>query len=241
MNKPRLHRLDTLRGFLLVNMIAYHGMWDLVNLFGVRARWYSETPGYLWQQWICWSFILLSGFCWRLSRNHLRRGLLVFGGGLLVTLVTLIAMPQNRVLFGILTCIGSCVLLLIPLEKLLGRIPAPVGLIASFALFLFLRNCSRGSLGFEGLVLAELPGWFYQNHLTAYLGFPGPGFFSTDYFPLLPWVFLFITGYFLNRVLTGKNLTGPLFTGKPVPVLAGSEEILCWSTSCTSRCSMASA
>ena len=59
--KTRLHLLDALRGFLLLNMIAYHGLWNLVYLFGVDLLWYRTTPGYLWQQFICWSFILLSG------------------------------------------------------------------------------------------------------------------------------------------------------------------------------------
>ena len=105
--KKRLHLLDAIRGFLMINMIAYHGLWNLVNLFGVRISWYAGTPKYLWQQCICWSFILLSGFCWSMSRSHIRRGLLVFGGGAVVSMVTCILMPENRILFGILTCIGS--------------------------------------------------------------------------------------------------------------------------------------
>ena len=126
--KQRLHLLDALRGLTLISMIAFHGMWDLVYIAGVPCPWYSGTPGYLWQQSICWTFILLSGFCWSMSRNHLRRGLLVFGGGAVVSLVTCLLMPDSRILFGILTCLGSCMLLMIPLEKLLGRIPAGWGL-----------------------------------------------------------------------------------------------------------------
>ena len=30
--------LDELRGLDLISMMLYHGMWDLVYLFGVRAR-----------------------------------------------------------------------------------------------------------------------------------------------------------------------------------------------------------
>lgn len=215
----RLHLLDSLRGFLMVNMIAYHGMWDLVYLFGVRADWYSGTPKYLWQQFICWSFILLSGYCWSLSRNHLRRGALVFGGGAVVSLVTCLLMPENRILFGILTCIGSCVLLMIPAEKLLKRVPDVLGLICSLGLFALLRNCHRGNLGFESLVLMPLPEQLYQNNLTAYLGFPQPGFFSTDYFPLVPWIFLFVAGFFLNRLLTRLDLSRKLFSRGRVPVV----------------------
>ena len=42
--KTRLHLLDALRGVMMINMIAYHGMWNLVNLFGVRGDWYAGTP-----------------------------------------------------------------------------------------------------------------------------------------------------------------------------------------------------
>lgn len=215
----RLHFLDALRGFTLVNMIAFHGMWNLVYLFGVRAPWYTGTPGYLWQQAICWTFILLSGFCWSFSRNPLKRGLTVFGGGILVTLVTCTVMPDSRIIFGVLTCLGSCMLLLIPLEKWLRKVPSGLGLAVSFTLFVLLRNVPDRSLGFEGLVLATLPESLYRNLLTAYLGFPSRGFFSTDYFPLIPWFFLFLAGYFLFRCLDAKGLNEKLFAKGRVPVL----------------------
>ena len=217
--KTRLHLLDAFRGFLMLNMIAYHGMWNLVYLFGVKAGWYSGTPKYLWQQFICWSFITLSGFCWNFSRNHLKRGALVFGGGAVVSLVTCVLMPENRILFGVLTCIGSCMILMIPLEKWAKKVPAVAGLAGSFLLFFLLRNCPKGSLGFERLVICDLPAALYRNNLTAYLGFPQPGFFSTDYFSLIPWIFLFVAGYFLHRVLEEEGLNEKLFAKGNVPVL----------------------
>ena len=217
--KTRLHLLDALRGLCLISMIGFHGMWNLVYLFGVDAPWYRGMPGYIWQQSICWTFILLSGFCWNFSRNHLKRGALVFGGGAVVSLVTCVLMPENRILFGVLTCIGSCMILMIPLEKLLKRLPAGLGLICSFGLFFLLRNCPEGSLGFERFVICDLPTSLYRNNLTAYLGFPQPGFFSTDYFSLIPWIFLFMAGYFLHRVLNEQNLNENLFAKGNVPVL----------------------
>ena len=62
-------------------MMLYHGCWDLVNLFGIQADWYYGLPGHLWQQSICWVFILLSGFCVQLGHHTLRRGAQVFGAG----------------------------------------------------------------------------------------------------------------------------------------------------------------
>lgn len=59
--------LDELRGLDLLSMMLYHGCWDLVNLFGIQADWYYGLPGHLWQQSICWVFILLSGFCVQLG------------------------------------------------------------------------------------------------------------------------------------------------------------------------------
>ena len=33
----RIWQLDALRGVTLISMAAYHAMWDLVYLFGLRA------------------------------------------------------------------------------------------------------------------------------------------------------------------------------------------------------------
>ena len=217
--KQRLHALDALRGFTLIHMIAFHGMWNLVYLFGIHAPWYRGTTGYIWQQSICWTFILLSGFCFSLGRKPLKRGLTVFAGGAVVSVVTCIAMPDSRILFGVLTCLGSCMILLALIEKWVKKIPNAAGLIGSVAAFAVLRNVSGGSLGFENWVICQLPEGLYRNYLTAYLGFPHRGFYSTDYFPLIPWFFLFLTGFFLFRILDGKNLNGRLFSRGQIPVL----------------------
>ena len=115
--RKRLHGLDLLRGMTLLSMIAYHGTWNLVYLFGVDLPWYDQMPGYIWQQSICWTFILLSGFCFSLGSKPLKRGLIIFGGGMLVSAVTMIAMPENQILFGILTFTGSTMMLMVPLER----------------------------------------------------------------------------------------------------------------------------
>ena len=63
-------------------------------------------------------------------------------------------------------------------------------------------ECPGVTWGFEGLRLWDLPAALYQWDALAVLGFHSPGFSSTDYFPLLPWFFLYLAGYFLWRVLT---------------------------------------
>ena len=198
--RPRYKLPDSLRGLTLLSMVLYHGAWDLVYLFGVRWNWYRALPGFVWQQSICWTFILLSGFCWPLGRHPLRRGLIVFGAGVLVSAVTLLAMPEQRILFGILTFLGSAMLLMIPLEKLLRRVPALPGLVGAGLLFALTYRLPDGLLGI-GRWAVPLPEALHRGYGTAFLGFPPADFFSTDYFPLFPWLFLFTAGYFLCRLL----------------------------------------
>lgn len=199
--RPHYGLLDTVRGVCILSMVAYHGMYDLVDIFGLPSAWYTGLPGYIWQQSICWTFILLSGMCWQLSRRHVKRGLLLVGCGAAITLITWLVMPSQRILYGVLNLLGLSALLLIPLDKVFRKIPAWAGLMGALLLFALTKNVARGSLGFEGLVLCRLPRWLYATDLLAVVGFPSPSFWSTDYFPLLPWFFLFCAGYFLWSLL----------------------------------------
>ena len=208
----RLAGLDTIRGITLLSMMLYHTCWDLVFLFGKKIPGYSGLGGYVWQQSICWTFILLAGFCWSLGHHRLKRGLIVFGSGILITFVTLLVMPESRVIFGVLTLIGSCMLLMIPMEKLLLKLRAEIGLAGSFLLFLLFRNVNTGYLGFGNWNILKLPDGFYENLFTTYFGFPQKGFFSADYFSLLPWFFLFLTGFYLYQFVQKNHMMEKLFS-----------------------------
>ena len=200
--------LDELRGLDLISMMCYHGLWDVVFLFGVQLPWYTEMPGHLWQQSICWVFILLSGFCVPLGHRTLKRGAQVFAAGALVTVVTLVFMPEDRVVFGVLTFLGSAMLLTGVLEPLLKKIPPAAGLAVSAVLFALTYHLDERWLGFGGLRLA-LPDAWYANYFTAFFGFLPFDFYSTDYFALLPWLFLFWAGYFLHFCM-GRQRMEPL-------------------------------
>ena len=208
----RLAGLDTIRGITLLSMMLYHTCWDLVFLFGKKIPGYNGLGGYVWQQSICWTFILLAGFCWSLGSHHLKRGLIVFGSGILITFVTSLVMPESRVIFGVLTLIGSCMLLLIPMEKLLLKLRAEIGLAGSFLLFLLFRNVNTGYLGSGNWNILKLPDGFYENLFTTYLGFPQKGFFSADYFSLLPWFFLFLTGFYLYQLVQKNHMMEKLLS-----------------------------
>jgi len=218
MKQKRYALLDTIRGFILINMLIYHGIWDIVYIFGQNWTWYRSTASYIWQQSICFSFILLSGFCWSIGSRKLKRGVTVFLCGVVISLTTILFMPDSLVLFGVLTFLGSAMLIMIPLNKGLQNCNPYIGILFSSLLFLVFRNVSDGCFGFEVFSFGALPRDLYANLFTAYLGFPADSFFSTDYFSLLPWIFLFITGYFLHKITVKNDWFRFLHHGKSAPL-----------------------
>ena len=195
--KIRYHLPDSVRGLTLISMVVYHTVWDMVYLFDEGWSWYTSPAAFVWQQCICWTFILLSGFCFSLGRRSLRRGLTVLAASAAVTVVTVLFSPESRIFFGVLSLMGSAMVLLTPLKGLLQRIPPAPGAAASFLLFLLTRWVATGAVVLPGRRLLTLPAALYANNFTAWLGFPPPDFYSADYFPLLPWLFLYLTGVFL--------------------------------------------
>lgn len=196
----RLHILDALRGLTVISMILYHFMWDVVYILGKDFPWYTGTLGYIWQQSICWSFILISGFSLGISRHPVRRGLFVSAIGVALMVVTNIWFPDLRIWFGVLTMIGASMVICGLLKQALIKIPIAVGIAIFEGLFFITRNINIGFLGFEGLNLMPLPESLYANHVTAFFGFPPWDFYSTDYFSLMPWIFLFLVGFYLYKL-----------------------------------------
>ena len=133
----------------------------------------------------------------------MKRGLWAFGGGVVVSLVTAIVLPNDRVRYGVLTLIGSCILIWILLDKVLKKITAGVGV----------SWTKQDPIQLSDNLLNVT----WLKSVLAYIGFPQAGFSSTDYFPLLPWIFLFATGYFLYSFLQEKGLINRLFGKWKVP------------------------
>ncbi len=198
--------LDELRGLDLISMMLYHGMWDLLYLFGVRANWYTGLPGQLWQQCICWIFILLSGFCLPFGHHSFRRGAVVFGAGALVTAVTLLFLPEDVVWFGVLTLLGSAMLLTALLKKPLRNVPPAAGLAVSFVLFVLTYHTAAGYWGIGNARLV-LPAGLFRNYLTAYFGFYPVGFYSHRLFPAAA-VAVFVLVRFLSAPSGGAEADG---------------------------------
>lgn len=209
MKSIRYPLIDFIRGFALINMVIYHLIWDLVYIFGVNMNWYVSKPGHLWQQTICITFIFLSGFCWNFGKRKIKRGLEILAVSFLITIFTAVFMPENTILFGVLTLLGSAALLMVPLNKVLKNFNIYVGFFISLIVFVLTKNISSGVISLGGFQV-NIPENLYLNLFTAYLGFPPRGFMSVDYFPIIPWTFLYIAGYFFYLIIKKLNWVKPL-------------------------------
>lgn len=209
--KPRYRTVDLLRGLAIVFMVTYHTVWDLVYLHGVSWPWFMGRGGWVVQRSIRWMFILISGFCFFMGKHPVKRGLMTLGCGAAVTLVTLVVLPDYPIHFGILTFLGSAMLLSAALKKAIKKCDPYVGFVLCLLLFLVTADGELGRFTFCGAYLTKAPDWLYQNAFTAYLGFPGEGFLSSDYVPLIPWLFSFWMGCFAYRIVE-KNRWQKAFT-----------------------------
>ncbi|MDD4699628.1 MAG: heparan-alpha-glucosaminide N-acetyltransferase domain-containing protein [Oscillospiraceae bacterium] len=205
--KIRYHLLDELRGFAVVCMVFYHGFYTLFSAFS------SEVGGLLLdfflpaEPFFAAFFIILSGVSSSLTHSNLRRGLKLLCISIALTAVTILLTLfgiYEEIFFGILTLLSLSMLLVAAVEKYIDKINLFFGATICFALFLILYNVPNGYLGFGSFSLA-LPTSMYASKWLFWLGFPSPQFYSSDYFPIIPWVFMFFCGVFLGRYSqTGK-------------------------------------
>ena len=182
---PRRRRhflLDELRGLAVVAMVIFHAVFLLGVVFGNAAAmsWLRVISSS--QPFIAGTFILVCGICCRLSRSNVKRGLRIGGFAVALTigtfLITLIGIDQV-IIFGVLHFLAVAILLFCLARKALDKIPPLVQLPVFLALFFVMR-------------FITLPA---TQSLTLFiLGFPSTAWRSADYFPLVPWLFLFLAG-----------------------------------------------
>ena len=185
MIKKRIWELDALRGICILGMLVFHLLYDITELYALTdwrlPNWLTaiaDMGGGV--------FILLSGLCVTLGSHPVKRGLTVFSCGMVCSLVTWFFGIPIR--FGILHCLGLCMLL----WPMCRRLP-------TWALILF------------GLLILAM-GWYIHsfNVMTELsflypLGIVYPGFSSGDYYPLIPCLGWFLLGAVLGRTLYRKQ------------------------------------
>ena len=183
--KQRFEWLDLWRSLAVVTMVVFHALWDL-ETFGMLPLGTMETPLADLVRYVGGgSFILISGMLALRSEAGVRRGFLIFCIGLAVAVVTVLAGIPVR--FGILQFLGICMMFCGALREHLRRLSGPV--FSAVCLVLFIGT------------------WLLTSRITVTwsllypLGLRTKDFFSADYWPLLPWGFLYLLGTQLGETL----------------------------------------
>ena len=184
-SKPRIWELDALRGVCILCVIVVHFLFDL-SFFGgldlTLPAWYvfiQEYGGAI--------FVVLSGVCVTLGSKSVRRGLIVFACGMLITAVTYgmyrLGMSGADVVvkFGVLHLLGVCMLVYPAFKKLPPATLTVLGLVIAIT-----------GYAIRGIIVPQH--WLFP------LGLTYEGFTSSDYFPLFPQL-----GYFLIGAAIGKT------------------------------------
>ena len=193
--KQRIELLDALRGGALIVMIVHHFLYDLVVFCGAPWSWFSNPVWFVLHYLDAGLFILLAGVSSDFSHSNPKRALKTLAAALAVSLVT--AIMDMPVVFGVLHLLGTCMLL--------------YGLTQRFWQTLNDRApwftpalCALGVLAFapltEGYPTTTPHLWMF--------GLVTPDFSSSDYFPLLPWVFVFLFGTWAGRYIRAGRLPG---------------------------------
>lgn len=202
--KSRIWELDALRGFCILWVIAVHLVFDLGAFLGVPLRLGPVFTAI--QSYGGTVFVVLSGLCATLGHRSFRRGAVVFGCGMAITLVTLgmtrlgLADSSIVIWFGVLHLLGMCMMLYPLLRRL------PTGMLAGLG---------------AAMVLAGY--WLLQRRFDVQWLFPlgvvSHTFQSSDYFPLLPHLGWFMLGVALGRTAyAGRTTRFPNATAQAAPL-----------------------
>jgi uncharacterized membrane protein len=206
----RVHAIDWLRGFAMVYIMLYHLFYDLTAFGGIHLPFFYT--GWWEVIHICFVSLLfaVSGISTRFSRNSLRRGVVIFFLGQAITVGTAIAemitgMYGIIIVFGVLTFIGLSMMIywfIRPYLKLDWRLLLTIALLffAVFLIFPIDNMVKNGNF------------WLFPFGITA------PDFYSSDYFPLIPYFFIFLAGAALAEPITAGKLPKPFYERKIRPI-----------------------
>ena len=218
--RGRVDLFDFARGVAIISMIVFHTCYDLAYLAQLPSfAWFADPLEDIWRATISWTFLIVAGCMCLYSRNNFKRAAKYLIVAALVWFVTSLAQMDTPISFGIIYCMGACTLWYAIRDQFgiapRGYVSAILCLLAFFALL----GLKDGTIWAFGANL-RVPAVLYTTHSFDWVGLPGPGFSSGDYYPFLPNVFLFLAGAAL--MARWKNQPGGppkwLYTPTPAPL-----------------------
>lgn len=198
----RIELMDVLRGLAVCLMVIHHLLYDLYY-FCDLPYWLFSNPVFDVLHYVfAGLFIMLSGISSNFSHSNVKRGLKAMCLALVITLVTyFMDMP---IYFGVLHFLATCMILYGLTQKLWEKLPRFIMPTVCFAGLILTRNMVMG-------VDTDIPYlWMF--------GFVTPDFRSSDYFPLLPWIFVFMFGAWLGKYIKERKFPSWFYTVKCKPL-----------------------
>ena len=201
--KQRIQLIDALRGLAVLLMVIHHFLYDLAAFAGA-PWWLFSNPIFNPLHFVfAGLFIFLSGVSSNFSRSNIKRGLKALLCAAVITAVTV--WMDMDVWFGVLHLLSVCMILYGLSRPLWEKLPSWVVPVFSAAGIVLTGHMVYG-------VPTEIPYLWMFGWTTA-------DFVSTDYFPLLPWAFVFLLGTWAGRYIKTGRLPQWFYTAK-VPRLA---------------------
>lgn len=203
----RINYLDFFRGISIINMIIYHTLYDLKYIFQQDVDFFDIHSWFYYQQYIVISFIFISGISANYSKKLLQNSLRFFIISLLITFVTKVFISSEVIYFGVLHFLSLSMLSIWLYQNVNGKREErnkKFGkefflFLLHLLLFVLYQYFGKSAL-YDSFysILSPLPFSFV-------IGFASATFFSADYVPFLPWIFLSFSGYFFGMGLRKVN------------------------------------
>ena len=207
--RPKYRRagfMDEVRGFCIICMVIYHVMFDLNYTYGIHIPIMFDGWFSIIRDIFAGMFMFISGMSCRYSRNNAKRGIQCFFVGMLITFVFAFFAPQAPILFGILHFMGISMMIYAIWDKYILKVPVKIAVPLCAVLFTLTRGITEGCLGPAKGIGIELPRFLYDAKLLFPFGFTAQGFQSFDYFPLLPWIFVFLAGAYIGEYAINEKM-----------------------------------
>ena len=203
----RIALLDEIRGFCVLCMIFYHSFIFMYEQFNISFGYDAYTFFGPVQPFVSCAFLFICGICCNFSHSNLKRGLKLLAFALILSFISIIVLPKlgfvdTEIYFGVLHFLSISILIYSLFEKYIAKIPGFVGIIICLFLFYIFRFwLSDGQITLtEDLSVSYPTEWNDIKWLFPF-GIRGPGFFSADYFPLIPYIFIFFLGSSLGKYM----------------------------------------
>lgn len=203
--KKRIELIDALRGLAVVLMVIHHLLYNLTAFLDAPIWLYTNPVFDILHYIFAGLFIFLSGVSSRFSRGNVERGAIVVTLAVMITYVTYrMDMP---IWFGILHLLGFSMILFGLTQKLWDTIPRKA------APIIFIISIVGSALAKTYIPITPDNIWLHDA--LNVLGWVQPGFISYDYFPLLPWLFVFLLGTWLGIYIRDRKLPDWFYEVKP--------------------------